>query len=243
MKIKCPKCNKTMAKRIGNHQYVESGLYNVYFENIEMYMCSCGISIPSIYQVGKLNDIIAEKLVMKPSLLEGNEIRFLRKNIPISATTFAIAMGIDKSTLSKWENGHQSHRESNDRYIRTLYMVMKNYASDKIAYVLRFLLKLNLGKQSFNITYRVEKIEKDYVISQSLSLEGQINNHNLLQICFNKCEYSATYPSWATTGISQLTIGVASYSMMRLPIESDNEYEIFGQEQKWQKENQNITIH
>lgn len=114
MKIKCPNCDNFISSSVGTHRYTESGLESVYLENINIYECDCGLSIPSIHRVGRLNDLIAEKLLSKPALLAGNEIIFLRKNIPMSSTIFSRMIGVDKTTFSKWENEHQLHRGAYD---------------------------------------------------------------------------------------------------------------------------------
>jgi YgiT-type zinc finger domain-containing protein len=81
MKIKCPKCGQVIESKIGNYRYKESGLDNVYLRNILVYECSCGVSYPSIFRIGRLNELIAETLLEKQTLLSGKEIKFLRKSL------------------------------------------------------------------------------------------------------------------------------------------------------------------
>ena len=169
MTIKCPRCEQAIHGKIGNHEYKESGLDNVYLANITMYDCTCGVSIPLISRSAYLDDLIAEALLAKPALLDGKEIRFIRKNMHLSSKEFAKKLGIGKTTLSKWENDTQQHRESHDRFIRSLYLIYKGAKKD----ILKKFDRIQIKKMDVNYTIIVEKEGDDYVVNYRPVLGGQ----------------------------------------------------------------------
>lgn len=165
MKIKCTKCGKTTNRKIANYWFKESGLDNVYLENIPVYECSCGISYPSIFRVPRLNDLIARTLLEKPALLGGKEIRFLRKNIYLSSKAFSKTLGIGKTTLSKWENDVQQHSEKNDRLIRAAYMILKGITGKEAQKLFGCLAKIQLKKSDIDSLITAEKQKDDYIVT------------------------------------------------------------------------------
>ncbi len=173
MRDNCPECGNTISKKISNYHYKESGLDNVYLQNIPVYECSCGISYPSIFRLPRLNELIARTLLKKPTLLRGPEIRFLRKNIYLSSKVFSRALGIGKTTLSKWENDIQQHSENNDRLIRTTYSILKGTTGKEAQKLFGYLAKIPLKKSDIDSLIIAEKIEDDYVVTWKLIVESQ----------------------------------------------------------------------
>ena len=51
------------------------------------------------------------------------EIRFLRKNLHLKINEFAQLLGVDRVTVSRWENEHEKPSRSADRLIRLTYAV------------------------------------------------------------------------------------------------------------------------
>lgn len=164
MKIFCPKCKLEMISKIGRYFYKDVGLTNVYIENIPVYSCPCGTEFASIFQVGKLNDLIAKELLKKPALLDGSEIRFLRKNLKLSAKTFARKMGVAVTTYSKWENDRQGHRETNDRLIRATYMIAKDMDTIESKDIINRLSGKNLRDEYIDPLIIAKKIDDSYVL-------------------------------------------------------------------------------
>ena len=165
MKIKCPKCGNFIQSKIETYKYKESGLDNVFLKNIPVYQCSCGISFASIFRVSRLNELIAQKLLEKPALLDGKEIRFLRKNMYVPSKDFAKRLGVEKTTISKWENGLQKHREAYDRSIRFLYMINKKIEGEEKNNIFRILQKKKLKEQDTGFVITAEKKGSDYVVN------------------------------------------------------------------------------
>jgi len=53
-------------------------------------------------------------------------MRFLRKNMGMKAIELAKFLGVDKATVSRWENEKDKHSDIIDRYIRLLYATRMN---------------------------------------------------------------------------------------------------------------------
>ncbi|MGH9765172.1 MAG: type II TA system antitoxin MqsA family protein [Blastocatellia bacterium] len=122
--MKCTSCSgKTRMLNTQRYHYTESGLDNVYLENIEVRVCdSCGDQIPRISRINDLHATIGRALVMKPTLLVGKEIRFLRQHLGMKSREFAALLRVDNSTLSRWEQGDQAVGPQSDGLIRLLYV-------------------------------------------------------------------------------------------------------------------------
>jgi putative zinc finger/helix-turn-helix YgiT family protein len=123
--MKCPNCSNKMERSAGDHKYRESGLDNILLQGIELFSCSCGEKLVSIPCVPELHTFIGKNLLRKSSTLSGKEIRFLRKNIGLSAKLFAEKLGIDKATVSRWEHGKQIPTRAHDHFIRLVYSIIK----------------------------------------------------------------------------------------------------------------------
>lgn len=65
--------------------------------------------------------LIAESILLKPTSLNGAEIRFLRKNLYLKINEFAQLLGVDRVTVSRWENEHEKPSRSADRLVRLTY--------------------------------------------------------------------------------------------------------------------------
>lgn len=125
--MKCLICNDAeMMCTKKRYHYTESGLDNIYLEEIDVCECpSCGEEIVNIPAVPDLHSLIGRHIVKKKSPLNGGEVRFLRKNAGLTAKRLSTMTGIDAATISRWENGTQSLAPSNDRLIRLIYSGVK----------------------------------------------------------------------------------------------------------------------
>ncbi len=130
--MKCQECNSEMKESKELYHYTESGLDNVYLADLPVYRCECGEFFASIPNIIELNSRIGINLIKKKTLLKGPEIKYLRKNIGLNAKSFADYIGIDKSTLSRWENNKQVVDKSNDRMIRLFYAAFKGIPAEEI---------------------------------------------------------------------------------------------------------------
>ncbi len=125
---KCPSCgSEKMSFTRGHHHFRESGLDNVHLINVDIWSCSdCGEKIVSIPRSAELMKSICESILLKPMPLSGAEIRFLRKNLAVKINEFAQLLGMDRVTVSRWENGHEKPSRSADRLVRLTYAVEAN---------------------------------------------------------------------------------------------------------------------
>lgn len=135
--MKCPSCNKKMSCKPGKYHYNECGLDNVYLLGVEICKCSCGESTVTIPAIMELQNVIGMALVRKDTPLTGKEVKFLRKNIGISGKEFAEVLGIDKATVSRWENDNQVISKPNDRLIRLTYSNIKGISQKEIQQLIK----------------------------------------------------------------------------------------------------------
>lgn len=70
--------------------------------------------------------LIAESILLKPANLDGAEIRFLRKNLHLKINEFAQLLGVDRVTVSRWENAHEKPSRSIARLVRLSYAMEAN---------------------------------------------------------------------------------------------------------------------
>lgn len=110
-----------------HHHFLESGLDNVHLTNVEIGICSeCGEKIVPIPHSTELMKLIAESILLKPANLDGAEIRFLRKNLHLKINEFAQLLGVDRVTVSRWENAHEKPSRSIARLVRLSYAMEAN---------------------------------------------------------------------------------------------------------------------
>ena len=125
---RCPTCGgEHFAFKKTHHHFLESGLDNVHLTNVEIGICSeCGEEIVSIPQSTELMKLIGESVLLKPANLNGAEIRFLRKNLHLKINELAQLLGVDRVTVSRWENEHEKPSRTVDRLVRLTYAVEAN---------------------------------------------------------------------------------------------------------------------
>jgi transcriptional regulator with XRE-family HTH domain len=71
-------------------------------------------------------------MIAKPSELEGTEVRFLRKFMDETIEQFAGKLGINRSHLSRIENGSLTVSKQTDRLVRALVLVHKHELLEKL---------------------------------------------------------------------------------------------------------------
>jgi hypothetical protein len=129
----CYECGSPVLQRAATPQkpyhYDLSGLKDVYLAGIIVENCpKCKTEAPIIPRIAELHAVIAKSLVDKPTLLIGEELRFLRKWAGFPAKQFAALLWIDASHLSRVENGKTRHLGAPaDKLVRAMAMA----ASDK----------------------------------------------------------------------------------------------------------------
>jgi DNA-binding transcriptional regulator YiaG len=119
-------CTRNLKQHIATnakaYHFLDSGLPNVYLIGVKYWTCSkCGAQSAEIPAPEQLMDVIAESVVMKPGMLTGHEIRFLRKRIGKKAADFAALINKTPEHFSKLETGALPLQEPTDKLIRFTY--------------------------------------------------------------------------------------------------------------------------
>ena len=117
----CGNCGKETTAIRGNYRFDEVGI-PVLLKNVELVKCEdCGTIDPIIPDLNGLMHVIAFAVISHPCKLDGAEIKFLRKYLGMSGEEFSGLLDIDRTTLSKWENGQDVGPQS-DRLLRLLVL-------------------------------------------------------------------------------------------------------------------------
>ncbi len=130
--VSCSNCNSLASVREGVYQFKESGLSNVSLSGVDLITCEvCGNIDPVIPNVNELMATLAWYIATQKYRLSGEEVRFLRKYLKMSATDFAKLIGSDKSTMSKWENNKEKPGSSSERLIRSVVLSLGEGIKDR----------------------------------------------------------------------------------------------------------------
>jgi len=129
----CNECGGQVERVRKDYTFIESGLDNVILRNTEVDVCpNCGDS-PRIYRINDVFLTIAASLIAKPFELSGREVRFLRKFLEVSIEDFARKLGVDRSHLSRVENGALAVSRQTDRLVRMIVLLHRPDLLEKLA--------------------------------------------------------------------------------------------------------------
>lgn len=103
------------------YHYQESGLPNVYLANGYTEQLTDWGSGIAIADIDGLHRAIGSALVRDRDRLLGADVRFLRKELGLSQTALADAMGCEEQTVSLWERQGRIPAPA-DRLLRALYV-------------------------------------------------------------------------------------------------------------------------
>jgi len=78
----------------------------------------------------KLQLAVLYQLLHKPTLLNGDEIRFIRKFLSMTTTEFGNIFGVSHASVINWEKGTSHMPPASDIYLR-LYLLNHQQAKDK----------------------------------------------------------------------------------------------------------------
>jgi hypothetical protein len=128
----CPECRQeykiSLAER---YRYRESGLDNVYLENVETMSCQCGTAVV-LAAVPTLLRVVACCFAFKPARLRGRELRFIRNVLRRSAKDFAEVISFTPEHLSRVENETEGVSALVDKLVRSR-IVLELVAGDGAA--------------------------------------------------------------------------------------------------------------
>jgi len=124
--MKCDECGNKYSQRRATrskpYAYSESGLSDVLLIGVTVYRCeACAVESAVIPRVEELHECMVRSLVAKPTLLNGEEVRFLRKHAGLKSAEFAALIGQTPENVSRVENGRQkSLNRSADKLVRAI---------------------------------------------------------------------------------------------------------------------------
>jgi putative zinc finger/helix-turn-helix YgiT family protein len=102
-----------------NYRFKDTPLRHVVLCGISLIECpTCKNVDPIIPSLNDLFSSLAHAVVNKPSRLKGDEIRFLRKYVHKTQAQFARIVGLDPTTISKYENDDDIPGAQTDKLIR-----------------------------------------------------------------------------------------------------------------------------
>jgi putative zinc finger/helix-turn-helix YgiT family protein len=135
---RCSNCGKPAHRVRRNYLFRESGMPNVTLKDIQVVTCDdCGNNDPIIPRSTEVIRALVLATVKKPRPLSGEDVRFLRKRMDMNGETLAQYLGVDKTTLSKWENNQIQIGASSDRLIRAVALGFGPHSKEEIEDALR----------------------------------------------------------------------------------------------------------
>jgi putative zinc finger/helix-turn-helix YgiT family protein len=154
LKIDCLECGGALRAVRKDYPFAESGLNNVILKNIEVLVCDrCETETPRLPRLNDLIRTIALAVIAKPYALEGQDVRFLRKFLGLTNEAFAAILNIDKSHLSRVENGATPVSATADRLVRLVALGM----GDRLEQTARDLIAMfNEIKKTKKLTVTVD---------------------------------------------------------------------------------------
>ena len=92
-----------MTERRGRPQIDEGGV-RIVLDDVRIFTCKkCKVETPAIPKMEALFKEVAHTLARKRQRMMPQEVRFLRKHLGLSSRSFARKIGVDHTTVSKWE--------------------------------------------------------------------------------------------------------------------------------------------
>ena len=119
--MRCGECGEPMRSERSTIPYPESGLDNVFLNNVPVWRCPNQHQEYEIPAAQQLHDVLAEVIIEKPGPLIGPEIRYLRKHLGLNAVDFSGYLGINPVSLSRIENMKRGVTSTIDRLVRLLF--------------------------------------------------------------------------------------------------------------------------
>lgn len=117
---RCLECGKAMRNKMLKHYLYEGAGVPVMLQDVTRWKCSNGHEEIGIPRMAGLHKAIARLVASRRRLLEPNEVRFLRKHLGFTSKDFALEMGVDPVTVSKWERGHQPIGQQSQKLLQLM---------------------------------------------------------------------------------------------------------------------------
>lgn len=141
--MKCDICLTQMSERMATvedtYLYDMISAKDVYLSGILVRTCpKCHVEVPVIPRIEDLHRTIASAFIQQPTLLRGDQIKFLRKEIGFPSKKFARLLGVTPFYLSKIENGKiKKMGEPSDRLVRVAVANVMNRGEEARQLLLR----------------------------------------------------------------------------------------------------------
>jgi putative zinc finger/helix-turn-helix YgiT family protein len=100
------------------------GLPAIILHDLTVISCArCGHSELAVPAIEELHHAVARAIIAKRQRLMPKEIRFLRKQLGLSAIELATHLGATPESVSRWENGKTPMGVTVDRLLRLMVVV------------------------------------------------------------------------------------------------------------------------
>jgi len=103
------------------YHYTESGLKNVYLRDGYTALEIDGEEAVSIHDLDGLHKVIGQDIINKSPALTGDEVRFLRKEMCLTQSSFAAILSVSEDSVRGWENSRTGVPGPADKLIRIFY--------------------------------------------------------------------------------------------------------------------------
>lgn len=110
-----------MEMRRSDVDYPESGLSNVQLMNVPVWTCEESHREIEIPATEELHDLLAELIVRKPGPLSASEVRFVRRQLKLSAKEFGARIGLSQVHVSRIENGKRRVPRATNLLLRLFF--------------------------------------------------------------------------------------------------------------------------
>jgi DNA-binding transcriptional regulator YiaG len=159
--MECTNCGARAPIVRGDYQFREVGLKNVVLQGIRMGRCpKCGNEDAILPGVNRIMRVVALALIGKPHRLRGEEVRFLRSFLGMTADKFSRFVHVDRTTLSKWENGEDPVGAQSDLLIRMLALALGDGLQEKTSAAIEGFPKI--GNRPRAVQIQVQSSSLDY---------------------------------------------------------------------------------
>ena len=124
---KCPECGKKIERKT-IHEFSDGVILGVsgvvLVDSVIRYRCpACGFEATSIPRQSELGPAMAVARVKHPQKLAGRDIRFLRKEMGLTAKALAEKIGVHGETVSRWENEREPIGPSSEKLLRLMVLI------------------------------------------------------------------------------------------------------------------------
>lgn len=123
---RCSWCGSSdLHKRpVAERRFTLARLRNIVLHDVTVVTCSrCRRSEPEVIDVDGLRRALARVVIGKRERLMPQEIRFLRKQLGLSAVSLATHLGTTPESVSRWENGRTPMGVTSERLLRLMVIV------------------------------------------------------------------------------------------------------------------------